>query len=270
MTMIAAIQMTSHHELDKNLQKAAQLIQHAVDSGAQLVALPENFAFMGMHELDKLKIKEPLGQGSIQQFLSEQAKHHQIYLLGGTMPLACDHEERVFAASLLFDPNGICISHYNKIHLFDVTVSEHEQHKESNAIIAGNKVVEINTEIGHLGFSVCYDLRFPELYRQLSYAGASILFVPAAFTYTTGLVHWETLLKARAIENLCYVVAPNQTGFHSNGRRSYGHSMIINHWGETLNCLHSGEGVVLAEIDLAAMKQKREAFPAMSHRIIMP
>lgn len=268
MTRIAAIQMTSNHHLDANLKTAERLIQQAHDNCAKLVALPENFAYMGLHENDKLSIKEPLGQGLVQSFLSEQAKKYGIYLLGGTLPISSEIDDKVYAASLLFDPNGVRISHYYKIHLFDVTVSEEESHKESNSVIAGNEIVDVETPIGHLGFSVCYDLRFPELFRKLNTAGAELLFVPSAFTHVTGKAHWEILLKARAIENLCYVVAPNQTGFHSNGRQSYGHSMIIDHWGQTINCLPTGEGVVLADIDLDAMHEKRKSFPAIEHRHI--
>lgn len=266
MTTIAAIQMISSHQVDENLKTADALVREASTNGAKLVLLPENFALMGMQEQDKLAIQESEGEGTLQQFLSDLARECGIYLIAGTIPLSSSEKDRVYSSSLLFDPNGDQLARYDKIHLFDVVVSEQEQHVESNSVMPGQEPISIDTPIAHCGLTVCYDLRFPELYRKLSAAGANLLSVPSAFTYITGKAHWEVLLRARAIENLCFVIAANQGGTHSNGRKTYGHSMIIDHWGKVLGCLESGEGVVMADVDLNAMQQKRESFPAMAHR----
>jgi deaminated glutathione amidase len=266
MITLAAVQMVSSHVVDDNLQTAASLISQAAGQGAQLVALPENFALMGMDEADKLAHQERLGDGPLQQFLKDAAKTHGIYLLGGTIPIATGTPDKVFAASLLFSPTGDCLVDYNKIHLFDVTVTEGESHQESKAVMPGKSVITTDTDLGCVGLSVCYDLRFPEMYRQMAVEDVDVICIPAAFTEVTGRAHWEVLCRARAIENLSVVVAPNQGGRHTNGRDTFGHSMVIDHWGQVLACCEKGEGIALAEVDVDAMHERRRTFPVGSHR----
>lgn len=263
---VAAIQMVSSFDVEENLAVADELITQAVDEGAKFVALPENFAFMGQVETDKLTVKESYGKGPIQKFLSERALQYKIYLLGGTVPLAADSEEHVRSASLLYDMHGECIARYDKIHLFDVYVSDEEVHKESTTVEPGTALIVAQASLAKLGLSVCYDLRFPELYRHLSSSGAEVMTVPSAFTQVTGQAHWEILLKARAIENLCYVIAPNQGGVHANGRETFGHSMIIDYWGNVLASIDKGPGVITADIDLKQMYYRRQTFPSTEHR----
>ena len=210
----AAIQMVSTDTVDENLNIAQKLITEAVSQKAKLVTLPENFPLMGKEDSDRLAITESFGTGPIQSFLSQQSKQHQIWLLGGTIPLEADRPDKVLAASLLYNPKGECIAHYDKIHLFDVLVDESsdESYKESNTFEPGSKILVAQTEIGNIGLSVCYDLRFPELYRRMHNDNVQIITAPSAFTATTGKVHWESLIRARAIENLCYVIASNQGG----------------------------------------------------------
>ncbi len=266
---VATIQMVSTDTVATNLAVAEALIKEAALKQATLIALPENFAQMAKKEQDTLATAEPFGTGKIQSFLSQQAAQHQIWLLGGTIPLQTTSPERAFAASLLYDPNGECIACYHKIHLFDVLVlidgQKKESYQESNTFEAGNKPTIAKTAIGTIGLSVCYDLRFPELYRHLNQEPINIITVPAAFTETTGAAHWETLLKARAIENLCYVIAPNQGGVHTNGRNTWGHSMIIDPWGTILAQVGQGAGIALATIDLAKQAKLRQTFPVLSH-----
>ena len=263
----AAIQMVSTNSVNENLTTAEKLIAEAVSKQAKLVTLPENFPLMCIEDEERLAIQEPFGNGPLQLFLSEQAKKHQIYLLGGTIPLQSDSPEKVYPASLLFDPQGECIAHYDKIHLFDVLVDEanEESYCESDAFEPGHDIVVAETEIGNIGLSVCYDLRFPEMYRKMHKHGVQIITAPAAFTATTGEAHWEALLKTRAVENLSYVVASNQGGTHANGRETWGHSMIVDPWGTILACVDKGEGVAVAEIDLEKQSRLRKMFPALSH-----
>jgi nitrilase len=263
----AAIQMVSTNTVSENLELAGKLIDEAVLKQAKLVTLPENFPLMGKEDSERLDIKEAFGDGAIQSFLSDQAKQHQIYLLGGTIPLQTERPNKVFPASLLYDPNGTCIAHYDKIHLFDVLVDESndEAYRESDNFEPGNKIIIAQTDIGNIGLSVCYDLRFPELYRKMHKDNVQIITAPSAFTATTGEAHWETLLKSRAVENLCYVIASNQGGTHVNGRKTWGHSMIVDPWGTILATVDEGAGVAVAEIDLEKRTKLRKMFPALLH-----
>ncbi len=268
MTRIAALQMVSTDNVDENLDAAARLIHDAVKDKAEFLLLPENFPLMGHDECDKLSIIEPYGKGPIQDFLSRQALDHGIWLMGGTIPLEARRPDRVRAASLLYNPQGECIARYDKIHLFDVSVHGEldETYNESGTIEAGDEMVVAQAPFANIGMSVCYDLRFPELYRNMHLRDVNLITVPSAFTATTGKVHWETLLRARAVENLCYVVASNQGGVHVNGRETWGHSMIINPWGDILARVGMGEGIACADINLKQQQSLRERFPALTHR----
>lgn len=271
MTTVAAIQMNSVADVAANLAAAKRLLEEAANGGAKLAVLPENFAFMGAHEGDKLAHIEPLDNGPIQSFLAQTAKALSLCIVGGTIPLAVPGEARkVYAASLVFSEQGQRVAHYDKIHLFDVNVERDgktESYRESNSIAFGSINPTVSeTPAGALGLSVCYDLRFPELYRALSSQGAALLCVPSAFTEKTGEAHWEILLRARAVENLCYVIAPNQSGTHAGGRRTWGHSMIVSPWGEVLAQRAEGEGVVLAAVDTQAQSKVRSSFPSLNHR----
>ena len=268
MTRVAAIQMVSTENVGNNLESAANLIRQAVDNHAVLLVLPENFPLMGMQEQDKIAVMEPYGEGPIQTFLSEQSRQHQIWLIGGTIPLKADVPDKIRAASLLYNPQGKCVARYDKIHLFDVAVDsgKEETYNESSTIEAGKELTVAKTPFGNIGMSVCYDLRFPEFYRNLHQQDVNIITVPSAFTATTGRAHWEILLRTRAVENLCYVIAPNQGGKHINNRETWGHSMVINPWGDILAVVESGEGVACADIDLEQLKTLRNNFPVLEHR----
>jgi predicted amidohydrolase len=267
MGKVAAIQMTSSHVVADNLAVAAGLLREAKDAGADIACLPENFSFIGLRDADKLQVAEPDGEGAVQTFLSETALKLKMWILAGTIVLRGDSERRVANASLLIDAAGKRVARYDKIHLFDVTIpGRDEQYRESTHVMPGRKPVVADTPVGRLGLSVCYDMRFPELYRDLVLQGAEWLAMPAAFTVPTGRAHWETLLRARAIENLCYVVAPAQTGTHSSGRETYGDSLIVDYWGQVLSRLAKGSGVITAEIDLAKEAETRARFPALDNR----
>ena len=268
MTYVAAIQMVSTDAVSTNLEITERLIREAVNKKAKLVTLPENFPLMGKCDEDRLAIVESFNNGPLQLFLSEQSKKYKIWLLGGTIPLASSDPKKVFAASLLFDPNGKCISRYDKIHLFDVLLegSDEESYRESKTFQAGDNVIVAQTEVGNIGLSVCYDLRFPEMYRRMHQDNVQIITAPSAFTATTGKAHWEILLRTRAIENLCYLIASNQSGTHSNGRETWGHSMIINPWGEILAEVKEEIGVAIAKIDIEKQNSLRERFPTLIHR----
>ncbi|MDD5124506.1 carbon-nitrogen hydrolase family protein [Methylovulum sp.] len=267
MNLCAAIQMVSSPDVEANLLDAEKLIAEAAAAGAKLVALPENFALMGLHELDKLKIKEVDGTGPIQDFLAMAAKKYSVWVIAGTLPIAGDADNKVRAACLVYNDSGGRVGRYDKIHLFDVSVPGTEEvYRESASIEAGNDLVIVDSPFGRIGLAVCYDLRFPEFFRMLSPQGVDILVIPAAFTAETGAAHWEVLLRARAIENLCYVIAPNQGGVHGNGRKTFGHSMIIDPWGVVLDCCPSGSGFAIATIDHDRLKQVRSAFPVLNHR----
>jgi nitrilase len=229
--------------------------------------LPENFSFIGLKDADKLGVAEPDGDGPIQQFLRDTARELKLWILGGTTVLKGDSPNRVSNTSLLFDAEGKRVARYDKIHLFDVTIpGRNESYLESTHVMPGREVVIADTPVGKLGLSVCYDMRFPELYRELVARGAEWLAMPAAFTVPTGRAHWETLLRARAIENLCYVVAPAQAGTHTSGRETYGDTLIVDYWGQVLSRLAKGTGVITADIDLSKLAETRQRFPALDNR----
>jgi nitrilase len=266
---VAALQMTSGPDVAANLAVARVLLEQARASGASVAVLPENFSFLGMQAADKRAIAEPDGDGPVQRFLSQQARELSLWIVGGTTPLMLERGGRVAAACLVYGDDGRRAARYDKMHLFDVDIpGRSESYRESADIAPGPRAVLVPTPAGLLGLSVCYDMRFPELYRQLSAAGAQWLSIPASFTVPTGQAHWEVLLRARAIENLSYVVAPAQWGQHANGRETFGDSLIIDYWGAVLARLPSGAGVVLADFDLAAQAQARRNFPALTHRVL--
>lgn len=269
MAKAAVIQLVSNQVVEHNLTRVNYLLaQLSQEQGVSLVVLPENFAFMGAHEQDKLTVAETFGAGPIQESLATMAMKYHCWIVAGTIPLRGVSADHVRAASLVFDDGGQCVARYDKIHLFDVCVSEEEHYAESSTIEPGDQIVVVDTPVGRLGLSVCYDVRFSELYRQLVLKGAELFTVPAAFTATTGLAHWEILLRARAIENLCYILAPNQGGIHSRGRHTYGHSMIVEPWGSVLGELDQGEGFVVAEIDLFRLHDRRKHFPCNDHHLL--
>jgi predicted amidohydrolase len=267
MTNVACIQMASGPNVGANLLEAERLINQAVRQEAGLVVLPENFAIMGQSERDKVDVREVEGEGPIQQVLADQAARHGIWLVGGTIPLVASVPDKIRASCLVFNDKGEQVARYDKIHLFDVDlVDTDEQYTESETIEPDDRIVVFDSPFGRIGLSVCYDLRFPELYRQQLDAGMEVLVVPAAFTAITGRAHWEVLVRARAIENLCYVVAADQGGYHLNGRETHGHSMIVDPWGIVLNSLARGPGVVSATIDLGRLESARRNFPSIQHR----
>ncbi len=263
---VAGIQMVSAANVEQNLQTAEQWIERAASQGAQLVVLPEYFCLMGRKDTDKLSIAESEGSGPIQEFLSEAARKNKIYLSAGSIPLVSSDPARVFNSQLVYDPNGQQKVRYDKMHLFSFARGQ-ESYDESRAILAGDSVCRLETPDITLGLSICYDLRFPELYRALGQV--DLILVPSAFTYTTGQSHWEVLLRARAIENQCYVLAPAQGGHHENGRRTWGHSMLIDPWGEVLEVLSEHEGIVSGTIEPSRLQEIRQSLPALSHRKLM-
>lgn len=267
MTKCAAIQMASSPSVSSNLLQAEKLIAEATKAGAKLIALPENFALMGENELDKVKIRETDEGGHIQTFLSEMAQKHAVWLVGGTVPMVAKDDNKIRSACLVYNHKGERVARYDKVHLFDVNVPDtDEKYKESDSIECGNETLVIETPFGKLGLAVCYDLRFPEFFRKMHEQAVEIIVLPSAFTAETGIAHWEVLLRARAIENLCYVIAPNQGGFHLNGRKTFGHSMLIDPWGNILDCYKTGAGFVCAEIDITQLKKVRASFPVLNHR----
>lgn len=268
MTTVAAIQMTSGPEVAGNLATAGRLLEEAASRGAIVAGLPENFAIMGRTEADKLAVAEADGDGPIQSFLSNTARRLKLWIIGGTIPLRSRSEGRSAAACLVYDERGERRARYDKIHLFDVKVPDKaEEYRESATIMPGREPVVVETPVGRLGLAVCYDVRFPELFRQLSAKGAEWFSLPSAFTAPTGRAHWETLLRARAIENLCFIMAPAQTGVHANGRETYGDSMVVDFWGRVVSRLPQGEGVVTAQFDHEKQAEVRQVFPALSHRV---
>lgn len=262
---IAAIQLASGPSVEGNLREAARLIAMAVDEGAQLVALPEYFAIMGMRDGDKVRVREAPGKGAIQDFLSETARRYGVWIVGGSVPLVSSVENKVRNSSLVYDAQGRQVARYDKIHLFGFEMGK-ESYREALTIEPGDKVVVVDSPVGRLGLSICYDLRFPELYRAMK--EVDIILVPSAFTETTGKAHWETLIRARAIENLAYVLAPAQGGYHLNGRETHGDSMIVDPWGVVLDRLPRGSGVVVAGVNLEHLRRLRESLPALSHRTL--
>ena len=263
---VAALQTISTTSVPENLQQARNLIDRAADQGARLLVLPEYFCLMGQHDRDKVAIQEKLGHGPIQEFLAEQAARHQVWLVGGTLPLESPDTDRIYNSTLVFDPSGSVVARYDKIHLFGFRKGD-EAYDESVSIRPGENVPQtFETPVGKVGLSICYDLRFPELYRSMGQV--SLILVPAAFTYTTGSAHWETLLKARAIENQCYVLAAAQGGKHQNGRRTWGHSMLVDPWGDLIDCLPEGPGIASGLIDPQRLADVRISLPALAHRVM--
>jgi deaminated glutathione amidase len=261
--------MNSGPDVAHNLGVAGQLLSDAAAAGALLAVLPENFALMGAREADRLAVAEAPGSGPIQDALAELAQTLSLWIVAGTLPIRGRAPQRVAPASIVFDANGQQVARYDKIHLFDVDIPEkNESYRESATFEPGKEPIVVQTPVGKLGLSVCYDMRFPELYRQLSAQGAQLLAMPAAFTVPTGQAHWEVLLRARAVENLCYVLAAAQWGLHANGRETYGDAMIVDYWGRVLARQPTGAGVVVAEVDLAAQAGVREGFPALKHRVL--
>lgn len=269
MTRVTAIQMVSTPVIAQNCATVAQLLAQAVQTiqtttpSTQLILLPEYWPLMGMHENDKVTHAEVFGHGPIQDFMSQIARQYQIWLIGGTIPIKSNQADKIYNALLVFDPNGACVCRYDKVHLFGFN-NESESYEEARTIVPGDTVQTFTTPFGKVGLSVCYDLRFPELYRAMGIC--NLMVVPAAFTYTTGRAHWEILLRARAIENQCYVLAAAQGGTHLNGRRTWGHSMLIDPWGTILSQLEEGEGIVSGDLDFAALQRTRDSLPALTHR----
>jgi predicted amidohydrolase len=266
---IAALQMTSVAKVETNLDTARQLLERARTRGAVLAALPENFAIMGRKEAEKVAVAEAMGEGPIQAFLGHCARELGLWIIGGTIPLRVEGDpERVAAACLVFDDRGRCVARYDKIHLFDVDLpNRDERYRESATIAPGSEPVVVATPVGRVGLAVCYDVRFPELFRILQAQGAEILSLPSAFTAPTGRAHWELLVRARAVENLCYVLAPAQSGRHDSGRETWGESMVVDPWGHVLERVEAaGPGLAVGEIDRTLQQDLRVRFPALAHR----
>jgi deaminated glutathione amidase len=262
---IAAIQMASGPSVAANLSEAERLIEVAANQGAKLVVLPEYFAIMGMKETDKVAVRELEGKGPIQDFLSKIARDHGIWLIGGSVPIVSNFPNKVRNSCLVYDDKGKQVARYDKIHLFGLDLGNEHYH-EDNTIESGNEIQVVDTPFGKIGLSICYDLRFPELYRAMG--EVNIIVIPAAFTETTGKAHWETLVRARAIENLSYVIAAAQGGYHLSGRETHGNSMIIDPWGVILDRLPRGSGVVIATMNPQYQASLRKSLPALKHRTI--
>jgi len=264
---VAAVQMATGPNVNANLIEVERVIRDAAEAGARLVVLPENFAFMGRRDGDQIGIAEPDGDGPLQTFLANLAAQLGIWLVGGTIPLQSSTPSRVRAASLVFNDQGTRVARYDKIHLFDVHLpGADERYEESATIEPGDDPVVLDTPFGRLGVMVCYDLRFPELARHMLDSGLELLAVPSAFTAQTGKAHWEMLIRARAIENLCYVVAAAQGGYHLSGRETHGHSMIVDPWGAILAQVPRGTGCICCPIDRAFQDSVRRTFPTLEHR----
>ncbi len=261
---VAAIQMASGPNVEGNLSEARRLVANAAEQGAKLIVLPEFFAIMGMSEQDKVKVREQPGQGPIQNFMSESARRHKVWLMG-SVPLAATAPDKVRNSLLVYDETGAQVARYDKIHLFNLTLGN-ESYNEAQTIEAGDKVVVIDSPFGRIGLAVCYDLRFPELFRVMG--DVNIIVLPSAFTATTGKVHWEPLVRARAIENLSYVIAAAQGGYHVSGRETHGHTMIVDPWGRIVDELPRGSGVVIADVNPSYQASLRKSLPALTHRSI--
>jgi len=262
---VAGIQMASSPHVSSNLTEAERLIAVAAQQGAKIVVLPEYFCIMGLKDIDKVQVREKPNDGPIQSFLSKMARDYEIWLIGGTVPLASNFPNKVRNSCLVYNDKGEQVARYDKIHLFGLDLGTEHYHEE-NTIESGNEVVSVDTPYGKIGLSICYDLRFPELYRAMG--EVDIIVIPSAFTETTGKAHWESLIRARAIENLCYVIAPAQGGYHLSGRETHGNSMIVDPWGVVLDRLPRGSGVVIASINRAYQASLRSSLPALKHRTI--
>lgn len=274
LTKIAAIQMASGPQIKANLMEATRIIREAAKKGAQMIVLPESFALMAMDESENIDLAEEQDNGYIQNIIKQCAIENKVWIVAGSIPLKSDDSEKASAASLMFNDKGEIVARYNKMHLFDVDITsgvdgnkqtKNEHYRESDTFEAGKDVVVVDTPFGKIGMSVCYDLRFPMLYREMVKQGAEIFLIPSAFTSTTGKMHWEPLLKARAIENQCYVIAPAQGGFHVNGRHTYGNTMGIDYLGQVQGLRLKGTGFITITIDLAAQRKVRESFPVLKH-----
>ena len=267
MSKIAAIQMASGPVVQGNLMQAARLIKKASQQGADMVVLPESFAIMGQTEKERVAIAEEAGEGFIQDTLSQLAASFGIWIVAGTIPLKTDDPKKSTASSIMFDDQGKQVARYDKIHLFDVVLEDDDAiYDESETTVAGSDIVAVDTPFGKIGMTVCYDLRFPKLYRHLVEQGVEILLIPSAFTDVTGKAHWEPLLRARAIENLSYVIAPAQGGYHVNGKTTYGNSMMIVYWGKVQAVSAKGSHVIMMDINLEALHRVRKNFPVLEHR----
>lgn len=262
---VAAIQMASGPQVSANLSEAGRLIRMAAEQGAGLIGLPEYFAIMGMHDTDKVKVAEDFGKGPIQEFLSRTAKRFGVWIVGGSVPIKSSDAHKIRNSCLVYDADGHCVARYDKIHLFGFQRGD-EHYEESRTILPGSEVVAFDSPFGRIGLSICYDLRFPELYRAMGQV--ELIFIPSAFTETTGKAHWETLVRARAIENIAYVVAPAQGGYHMNGRETHGSTMIVDPWGVVLDQLPRGSGVVIAGVNPVHQAELRTSLPALSHRTL--
>ncbi len=266
-TKIAAIQMATGPNVSANLLETERLLAEAADGGAGLAVLPENFAFMGKRDQDQLSLREADGEGPLQDFLSQMARKYGIWLVGGTIPLVADDAGKVRAACLLYDDQGERVARYDKMHLFDVHLLEaDERYVESSTIEPGKGIVVVDSPFGRLGLSICYDLRFPEMFRAMQNLGVEVLAIPSSFTAITGKAHWEVLVRARAIENLIYVIAAAQGGYHINGRETHGHSMIVDPWGTVLAQVPRGNGTVICTLDRDYQATVRRTFPTLQHR----
>ncbi len=263
---VAALQMTSGHDLDANLAQADSLLGQAANAGASLAVLPENFAFMGATDAERLQIAEAAATGPIQAWLQQAAKRHDLWLVGGTIPVIAD-AGRCYSSCFVFDAGGTQRARYDKRHLFDVAIpGSTERYRESDKTVPGDKSVVCPSPLGGLGLSVCYDLRFPEHYRSMLNEGMQAIAVPAAFTRQTGAAHWQLLVRARAVENLCPVIAAAQCGRHPGGRETWGHSMVVDAWGAVLARCGEEPGIAVAQLDMGAAASIRMAFPALQHR----
>ncbi|MCF6193129.1 MAG: carbon-nitrogen hydrolase family protein, partial [Kangiellaceae bacterium] len=267
---ISAIQMVSTADYYENIGSAKRLIIEAAQAGSNILVLPEYFCFMGMQEQDKYEYVEKHKNGELQSMLSGLAEKYGVWIIAGTHPIASNEPARPYGRCYVYDDHGKVATWYDKIHLFDVNVPDSKgSYRESAMTKAGDKVICFNTPWGMIGIAVCYDLRFPELFRQQAKAGCEIIILPAAFTYKTGEKHWQVLIQARAIENLCYFVASAQGGTHQNGRETWGHSCIVSPWGDILAELPDGEGFVHAELDRNALTELRTSFPVLKHRKLL-
>lgn len=263
-SIIAAAQMCSSDDVDENLKTASRLIREAHSNGAKLIVLPEMFAVM--KDEVKSRIKEPLGQGKIQSFLSNEAQQNNIWIVGGTIPIATEREDKFAAASLVYDTDGKNVARYDKIHMFDVKLSAAEIYQESERILPGSKTIVVDTPIGKLGLAVCFDVRFPDQFKELVKKGAEVIALPSAFTIKTGKAHWELLLRSRAIDNFCYMVGACQGGEHANGRKTFGNSMIVGPWGDIITRLDDNSiGVIYARIDLKKVYEARQMIPTLNY-----
>lgn len=262
----AAVQMASGPKVGPNLTEVGRLIDQAARDGARLIVLPENFAIIPLEESQRIEVAESYGDGPIQAFISGKSREHGVWIVAGTIPLTSNRPDKVLASCLLFDDQGQSVARYDKIHLFDVSLENGEEYAESQVFEGGDRTTVADTPFGKLGLAVCYDLRFPELFRHMLDKGAELFAVPSAFTAITGRAHWEVLVRARAIENLAYVIAAGQGGYHVNGRETHGDSMIVSPWGVVLDRLPRGSGVVIGELDQSRLKSVRNSLPSISHR----